>query len=92
MPTPTIFNKTMTDAATEYSQALPTRCRKCLVKERSGASLVQLAYNSGESGTLYITIPAGSGGKYVEVAELGVRTLYFQCPDANKILEIECWV
>lgn len=87
---PTIYNKTMTLANTEYSQALPKGTKKVLIKERSGAVAVKLAYVSTESETKYVTIPVGSS-KYLEGVWLSALTLYFQCASAGKVLEIEVW-
>ena len=88
--TPTIYNKTMTLANTEYSQALPKGTKKVLIKERSGADIIKLAYAVNQSGTTYITIPIGSS-KYLEGVWLSETTLYFQCPTAGLVLEIEVW-
>lgn len=87
---PTIYNKTMTLANTEYSQQLPTGTRKVLIKERAGGSTVQYCFTSGASNTTFMTLPP-STSKYLEAAEIGGKTLYFQCADAGKVLEIECW-
>ena len=86
-----IYNKTMTLANTEYSQALSADCKKVLIKERSGGSDVKLAYAVGTSGSVYITVPASSS-KSLEGIQLRGLTLYFQCPDAGKVLEIEEWL
>lgn len=88
--TPTIFNKTITNSNTEYSQALPARTKKVLIKVRSGTKTLKLAYVNGESGSKYITIPVGSS-KYLEGAYLSGLTLYFQCPSAGQVAEIEVW-
>jgi hypothetical protein len=90
MAKPTIYNVTMTSANTEYSKLLPDGARKVLLHERAGGSAVKYAFVSGESGSVYMTIPAASS-KYLEASEIGGRTIYFQCPDAGKILEIEVW-
>ena len=88
--TPTIYNKTMTSANTEYSQTLPEGTKKVLIKERSGAALVKLAYVETESATKFITIPIGAS-KYIEGIWLSDTTLYFQSTSAGKVLEIEVW-
>ena len=88
---PTVTNVTMTLANTEYSHAVQANTKKLLLKERSGGSSVKLAYATGTSGTTYITIPAGSS-KYFEASWLRGVTLYFQCPDAGNVLEIEEWL
>lgn len=87
---PTIANVTMTNANTEYSYALPANTKKFQFKERAGASSVKYSFTSGESGTVYVTLPVGST-KYFEGSWLRGLTVYFQCPDAGKVLEIEVW-
>lgn len=87
---PTIYNLTLTSANTEYSQALSAKTKKVLIRERSGGSDIKLAYTSGESGTNYITIPA-STSKWLDSVYLRGRTLYMQCADAGKVVEIEEW-
>lgn len=86
-----IYNVTMTSADTEYSQALDQGTQKFLIKERSGGSDMKLSYTETESGTTYITIPAGTA-KTVDVVNLKDITLYFQSPDAGKVAEIEVWL
>ncbi|MFA5128554.1 MAG: hypothetical protein WC445_01155 [Patescibacteria group bacterium] len=86
----TLYNKTLTLADTEYSQALPTDTRKVLISERSGGADLKLAYVSGESGTKFITIRAGSS-KYLEGVYLSGVTLYMQSPTAGAVIEIEVW-
>lgn len=87
--TPTIYNKTMTDADTEYSQALPAGTRKFQVKCRTSFA-IKLAFTSGASGTTYTTIPADQTYWEDHIALKGV-TLYFQCASAAKVAEIIAW-
>jgi hypothetical protein len=88
---PTIYNLTLTLAATEYSYAIPAGTRKILFKERSGGSIIQYCFVSGESNTNYLTLPP-STSKYLEAADIGGKTLYVRCQaDAGKVLEIETW-
>lgn len=88
--TPVIYNVTITNADTEYSQVLPANTRKVLIKLRSGAADLKLAYTVSESGSNYITIPAGAS-KYLEDTKLSSITLYFQSPTALQTAEIEVW-
>ena len=85
-----IYNVAITDADTEYSQALPKGTKKVLLKLRSGVAALKLAYTVNESGTNYITIPVGST-KYLEGVWLSNFTLYFQSPNAAQVLEVEIW-
>ena len=93
--TPIVYNVAMTNADTEYSQALPKNTRKVLFKLRGSSAALKYAYESTESGTKYITIPAGGGSKYLEGIFLDLTspiTLYFQSPTASQVLEIEVFV
>ena len=87
---PKIYNVTMGTANTEYSQLLSDNTRKVLIKLRSGAAALKLSYASGESGSKYMNIPAGSS-KYIEGIYLKGLTLYFQSPSASQTAEIEEW-
>ena len=88
--TPTMYNKAMTSADTEYSQALPADTKKVMIKLRSGTAALKLAYVVSESGTKYITIPIGTS-KWIDTAWLASKTLYFQSPSASQVAEIEAW-
>lgn len=87
--TPTIYNITMTLADTEYSQALPTNCRKFTCKCR-GEYNVKLAFVSGASGTTYLTIPS-TQNYWEDHMVLEATTLYFQCATAGQVFEIVAW-
>ena len=84
-----IYNVTMTLADTEYSQTLMAGASKILVQNRGGYD-TKLAFVTGQSGTVYMTIKAGSV-YYEDMLEGGQRTLYFQCPTAGQVLEILSW-
>lgn len=87
---PTIVNKEMSSAATEISQAIPAAARRFEIKLRSLNALLKLAFVSGESGTIFITIPYGVS--YAELNIKGGMTLYFQSPSASQTAEIKYWV
>lgn len=92
---PNVFNHTLDAANTDYAVELPQGTKKVLIKERSGAVSIKLAYGSGVISSPstpigYITIPVGSS-KYLEGVWLNGITLYFQCASASKVLEIEIW-
>lgn len=87
--TPTIYNKTMTDADTEYSQALSSGCIAFLIKCR-GDYAIKLAFVENASGTTYITVPAGQS-YYEEGLWLNGVTLYIQCATAAQVAEIIEW-
>lgn len=87
---PTIYSLSLTTQNTEYSQALPEGTRKVLIRERSGGADLKLAFASGQSGTVYVTIPAGSA-KALDMAYLSGLTLYLQSPTNAVVAEIEAW-
>lgn len=89
--TPTIANVSVLLASTEYSYALPTSSQQFTIKLRAGGSPLQLAYTSGNSGTTYFTIPSGCSYTVGGLDINNLVTLYFQCPVAGQVAEIETW-
>lgn len=87
---PTIYNLTLTSINTEYSRALPKNTRKISIRERSGLVAVKLAYAVGQSGSTYVTIPAGAQ-KYLDGFYLSGITLYMQSGSVAPVVEIEVW-
>jgi len=87
--TPAVYNVTMTNAATEYSQALPANTRKFLLKCR-GVYAIQVCFTSGESGTKYVTVPANQTYSEDQI-NAATLTLYFQCATAAQVAEIIAW-
>ena len=90
---PSIYNVTMTDANTEYSQALSANTKKFSIHLRDFTAF-RFAYASGKVAaptTPYLTVPAG-GEKSEELIQPASLTLYFASSDAGKIAEIEEWV
>lgn len=83
--TTTIFNVTATLANTEYSQALPADTKEFLIKNRTNGNM-KLAFTSGQSGTLYMSIPCGA--VYANTNFYSSQTLYFQVDKAATIVEI----
>ena len=75
----------MTTGGTEYSYAVPVGTKKIHVGARS-ANELRLYGTSG--GSAYKTIPAGSAGLWIDVAEIRDLTLYFKSPDSNVVLEV----
>ncbi len=84
----TIYNVDLTVADQDYNQPIPDGTVKVLVRSRNGSE-IQLWYD--DSDEVYITIPAGSGGKYIEGCELFDKTLYMNSPDGSDVAEIEVW-
>ena len=85
---PTIYNLTLTDANTEYSQALPANTTKYVVQCRTDDD-VKMSFTSGESGTKYLTIHGGQS--YWEDLVKISPTLYFQSATAGVVVEIVAW-
>lgn len=87
--TPTIYNVTLTDADTEYSQELPSDTKKYTVQCRTAFD-VKLAFTEGESGTTYATIKANTN--YYEDGILAESlTLYVQSAQAGVVVEVIAW-
>jgi hypothetical protein len=89
--TPYIYNKALTTHDTEYSQALPARCKRFTLQCRDSTDL-KLAFTVGESGTKYITIKAGSAYTEDMLDSHSAVTLYIQCAADTKVAEIIAWV
>lgn len=87
--TPVIYNVTMTSADTEYSQELPAQTKKFTFKCR-GEYDVKLAFESGESGTTYLTVPSKQNYWDDNIRDASL-TLYFQCATAAQVAEIVAW-
>jgi len=86
---PVIYNQTISIPNFEYSYTLPINCRKFQIKPRQIDREVKLAFNSGESGTNYITIPPG--GYWHDLIGLSNQIIYFQTETENTVVEIEAW-
>lgn len=87
--TPTVINKTMTDGATEYAQALPAGTKRFTLQARTAAD-VKLSFTVGTSATNFITVKSGSS--YSEDLIEGSHTLYMQSAGAGVVVEIIAWV
>lgn len=87
---PTVTNVAMTSSGTEYKHALASKTNRVLIKLRSGAVALKLAYVAAASGTTYITIPAGASKEIQNIKGTGL-TLYFQAATASQTLEVEEW-
>lgn len=85
----TIYNVTATTAGTEYSQALSSGTVAFTLRARSNAR-IQWTFESTQSGTNFLTIPAGASYT-IEGNDLVGKTLYFQTNVSGTIVEIEEW-
>jgi len=90
--TPEIHIVDLDDKDTEYSFTIPHGTGKALIKLRDYGYDLRLAYAEKETGTRYITIPAGSAGKELVGVYLYELKIYLRAPgvDAQKV-EIELW-
>lgn len=81
----------MTEADTEYSQALPDGCLTFLIHTRDESSF-RLAFIEGEVvSTKFFTIPANSGYSEFEIVPDETITLYFASNSSGKVIEIIAW-
>ena len=89
----TIYNLTLTNADTEYSQALPASTKQFFIKLRSQSASCRLAFISGQAGSggTHIKIPANG---YLSPAGLNfaATTLYIESPSSGKVAEILAYV
>lgn len=83
--TATIYNVSIATANVEQSQAMPANVKGFIIKSR-GKSKVQLAFNSGDSGSTFITIPPGA--VFEDKNTYSSLTLYFQANIPADIIEI----
>lgn len=85
-----IYNLTLTNANTEYSQVLTKNPTLISIKCRDSGADMKFSFVSGASGTTYITILGGtpweSKGRMV-----GIKTIYLQSSTAGVVAEIEEW-
>ena len=91
--TPVLYNVTMTNINTEYSQALPANTKMFEFGCRETGFDVRYAFETGKvaaSTQPYKTLPAGVI-KTVDRLNLSSVTIYIACSTAGKIMEIEAW-
>jgi hypothetical protein len=90
--TPTIYNVTMTNADTEYSQLLPANTKRFSIKTRDGTAF-RTAFVTGKVAAPtapYQTVPA-NWHYWEDLLYVTGLTLYFGCGVAGKIVEITVW-
>jgi hypothetical protein len=85
----TVYNVSVTLANTEFSQDLTEGTKAFTIRVRGGSSL-KLAFEAGQSGTNYVTIPPGAN--YTAEGLNFSGTLYFQTPKPSQTVEIVEWV
>lgn len=86
---PIVENVSIPTANTEVSHALPTGTKRFLIKLRDSATL-KIAYSSGTSGTVFVTIPQSC---FYSEERIGAAstTIYMQSPTASQTAEIVSW-
>ncbi|MBA7493937.1 hypothetical protein ES702_04503 [subsurface metagenome] len=91
--TPMIYNVEMTDADTEYSQALPAGTKRFCIQMRENDTAFRIAYETGKVAAPtepYYTIQSGKEN-YEDNLKLAATTIYFGCGAAGKNIEITAW-
>lgn len=90
--TPTIYNVTMTNADTEYSQALPAGTKAFEFQCRTDFD-VRFAFATGKVATPtapYMTLKSRHV-YFKDRINLTSKTLYIACATAAQVIEIICW-
>jgi hypothetical protein len=89
---PTLYNITLTNANTQYSQAIPENTRQFRFRCRTSYD-VRYAFATDKVATPtapYMTLPAGADYAMGD-ALLGTTVLYLASAQAGVIVELECW-
>jgi len=90
---PTVYNKTLTLADTEYSQALPSSTREIRFRCRTLFD-VRFAFVADKVATPtapYLTLPAGCD-YHSDNDDLTGKSLYLASSTAGVVVEIEVWI
>lgn len=93
---PTIINKTLTNADTEYSQELPADCRRWSLQCRTAYD-VRLSFVTGKvagSTAPFATVKSGcslSDQPSTQTEIVGQLTLFLASSQAGVVVEILCW-
>lgn len=85
---PTITNLSIPLAATEVPHVLQNEVQKIEIRAR-GSSRLQYSFVSGQSGTVFVTIPRGKSEKIEGINYTG--TIYIQASEGSEIVEITEW-
>jgi hypothetical protein len=86
---PTVANVTLTLAGTEYTYTIPPRATAITIQSRTAADF-KVSGTSGESGTTYFTVKAGTTYYETSVDNYGGK-LYLQSANAGQVIEIIYW-
>lgn len=88
---PTVQNIAMATAGTEYSAVLPTGTTQFEIRSRLYGKL-QFSYTSGQSGTVYRTLPQGCAYSEAGLLLSAPLDIYVQSTKDNDVLEVVSWV
>jgi hypothetical protein len=91
--TPYVYNVTLTNANTEYSQALPRGTKRFTISERNGNPF-RLAFATGRVAlptAPYMNMWANQSYSEDDLYLVGV-TVYLAAPVGGRVIEITAWV
>lgn len=88
---PVIVNQTLTSASTEYSVTIPNGAGSVTIQSRTAADF-KVGVTSGQSGTTYFTVKAGTAYYEMNVSSYNNVTFYFQSATAGQVIEIIYWI
>lgn len=86
---PAIYNLSMPLAGTEYSQIISANAKQIMVRMRVKGR-AQIAFTSGNSGTIFFTLEPGCVYSQENLDLEGV-TIYLQSNQAGQVAEILEW-
>lgn len=89
---PTITNVALASASTEVAIALPSNCKKFVLKLRETLPIgyLQVSLVENESNVTYVTLPHGSVYSDDNLDATGI-TLYVQSTVAGQVAELLTW-
>jgi len=88
---PTIVNPVSPGTAnTEFSQALTGNIKQFMIRARERNAKVQIAFNTGESGTTFFTIEKGAVLSIDNINAIS-PTIYMQTNKTSVTIEIMYW-
>lgn len=85
-----VENLTLVAANTEYSHTFPPYTKAFLIRARTPANL-KLAYDPGQTGVTYRTIPAGAATGWSNIGSATTK-IFLQSTAAGVVVELESWV
>jgi hypothetical protein len=88
---PTVYNVSMPLAATEYTFTFPSGTKKFSLKTRVTSNL-QYTFQSGQSGTTFVTIPPGCNYSEENLSLSTSLSIYFQSNKPSNTLELTLWI